>query len=756
MTALARLFLFAALLFAAPAWSQTNAAKGAPPLSDEQIKAVTELLKDDTQRADFLRKLDALSKAQAAVAPANPEAIDPDTPFGLLGDFVAKLHRSIIQISTALTGAVIALADLPLLWGWIKAQASDPGLLDRWVSLIWKVGAVLVAGWAAEWVVVRLTAPWRRRVETMTARFWYGRLGLLGMRASFDVVAIAAFAAASTILLPLLEPNFLTRLVALGLINANLLARVLLAAARILMAPGLPSLRPLHIDDESAAYLYIWVRRLVDLGVYGYFGIEALGRVAIGADAALLLVNLLAIVVVTMMIIFILQNSGPVKDWLQERIDAAFKRAAARRTKSLDANDMESPPHPLALNAGWAILRRVADLWHILAIVYLAATLLVWMVRIDGGFGYILRVTLLTALLAVALRICGVGLRRLIDQGFSVGGDLAQRLPGLQARANRYLPLMSGVLHGALYLLALLILAQVWGLDVFAGMSTPIGKRVMSALVSITFVLSAALVTWEIVSALIERYLTEVDAKGNPMPRSARVRTLLPLLRNAFLVVLVVVVSLIVLSELGLNIAPLLAGAGVVGLAIGFGSQTLVRDVITGLFILFEDSIRVGDVVEVAGKSGSVEGITIRAIKLRDVRGTLVTVPFGSVSLVMNMTKDFSFYVFDIAIELGKDLDRVREIVFEIDAALRGDPAIGPTLLAPLEILGIDRFDGAQIILRGRIRTTAGKQWAAGRAFNMLLQARLMAEGIWAAPAAAAPALDQAALLAALAPPKKA
>ena len=220
-------------------------------------------------------------------------------------------------------------------------------------------------------------------------------------------------------------------------------------------------------------------------------------------------------------------------------------------------------------------------------------------------------------------------------------------------------------------------------------------------------------------------------------------------------VVLVVVVSLIVLSELGLNIAPLLAGAGVVGLAIGFGSQTLVRDVITGLFILFEDSIRVGDVVEVAGKSGSVEGITIRAIKLRDVRGTLVTVPFGSVSLVMNMTKDFSFYVFDIAIELGKDLDRVREIVFEIDAALREDPAIGPTLLAPLEILGIDRFDGAQVILRGRIRTIAGKQWAAGRAFNMLLQARLMAEGIWAAPAVA-PALDPAALMAALTPPRQA
>ena len=738
------ILLFVALLgmssgLPAPASGQ-EAAKPALALTAEQMQAVTTLLKDEAQRTDFLKKLEALGAAQTAVAPANPEGIDPATPFGLLGGFVSNLQRSVLQISGALTSAVVVLADLPHLVTWMKAQANDPVALNRWISLIWKVSAVLAAGWLAEFFVVRALAVWRRRVEALSAERWFGRLGLLAARASFDLVAIAAFAAASMVLLPLLEPNFITRLVALGLINANILARILLATARVLLAPGLASLRPIKIDDETAAYLYVWVRRIVDFSVYGYFGIEALGRVAISVEATLLMMNLLAIIVVTMLIIFILQNSQQVQNWLRDRISAASERTGGV-TGAAGAT-------------GWALLRRIADLWHFLAIGYLVATLLVWMVQIDGGFGYILRVTLLTALLGVGLRFAGIGLRHLIQQGFSVGGDLSTRLPGLQARANRYLPLMSAVLHGALYLLAALIFAQVWGVDVFAGMASPVGKRVLSALVSISFVLGVALIAWELVSALIERYLTEVDSKGKPMPRSARVRTLLPLMRNAFLVVLVVVVSLIVLSELGLNIAPLLAGAGVVGLAIGFGSQQLVRDVITGLFILFEDSIRVGDVVEVAGKSGTVEGITIRAIKLRDVRGTLVTVPFGSVSLVMNMTKDFSFYVFDIAIELGKDLDRVREIVFEIDTALRADTTIGPTLLAPLEILGIDRFDGSQIILRGRIRTIAGKQWAAGRAFNMLLQSRLMAEGIWAAPAAVAPAVDQAALVAALSAPR--
>jgi hypothetical protein len=155
-------------------------------------------------------------------------------------------------------------------------------------------------------------------------------------------------------------------------------------------------------------------------------------------------------------------------------------------------------------------------------------------------------------------------------------------------------------------------------------------------------------------------YLTGTDRYGTRIERSARVRTLLPLLRNAVMVLLITVVSLVTLSEFGVNIAPLLAGAGVIGLAIGFGSQTLVKDVITGLFILFEDTISVGDVVDVGnGHSGLVGAITIRTIKLRDMAGGVHSIPFSQVNSVLNMTKDFSYYVLDIAVAHGEDPDRV-------------------------------------------------------------------------------------------------
>lgn len=197
-----------------------------------------------------------------------------------------------------------------------------------------------------------------------------------------------------------------------------------------------------------------------------------------------------------------------------------------------------------------------------------------------------------------------------------------------------------------------------------------------------------------------------------------RLRTFLPLLRNVLFIVLVVVVTLVVLSEIGVNITPLLAGAGVVGLAIGFGSQALVRDVITGLFILFEDTINVGDIVEVAGSSGVVEGITIRTIRLRDVRGNLHTIPFGAVGSVKNMTKDFAYYLFDVGVTRADQIGSAIEALDAVDKEMRADKAYQAEILAPLEDPKVDSFTGSGLVLRTRVKTVAGRQWAVGREYN--------------------------------------
>jgi small conductance mechanosensitive channel len=183
-------------------------------------------------------------------------------------------------------------------------------------------------------------------------------------------------------------------------------------------------------------------------------------------------------------------------------------------------------------------------------------------------------------------------------------------------------------------------------------------------------------------------------------------------------IVILVFVALNVLTEIGVNVAPLIAGAGVIGLAVGFGSQTLVRDVITGAFLLFEDAMAVGDVVSVGGLSGVVEQLSIRSIKLRAQDGSVHIIPFSAVTTVTNMTRDFSFAVLDVSVAYREDTDRVSTVLREIAAEIRADPKLGPQIRDDIEILGVERLADSGVLIRARIKTDPLARWSVAREFN--------------------------------------
>jgi small conductance mechanosensitive channel len=211
---------------------------------------------------------------------------------------------------------------------------------------------------------------------------------------------------------------------------------------------------------------------------------------------------------------------------------------------------------------------------------------------------------------------------------------------------------------------------------------------------------------------------------------SARVRTLLPLLRTIIVVTLVIMVGLVVLSQIGINITPLLAGAGVIGVAIGFGSQKLVQDVINGMFILAEDTISVGDVVNLDGRGGLVENMTIRYIRLRDFDGSVWTIPFSEVKAVLNMTKDYSRYVLNVEVAYKEDVDRVIEVLKQLGAEMQKDPEYASLILEPIEVVGLDSFGDSSMVIKARITTLPIKQWSVGREFNRRLKKRFDEMGI--------------------------
>ncbi|WP_096704597.1 mechanosensitive ion channel domain-containing protein [Magnetospirillum sp. 15-1] len=298
-------------------------------------------------------------------------------------------------------------------------------------------------------------------------------------------------------------------------------------------------------------------------------------------------------------------------------------------------------------------------------------------------------------------------------------------------RIRQRLGWLRRILLGGLGAAVGLMTIQTLGLyNVLAVVGSEWGRRILSGVVNIILVLALAVVFWEMLRAVIERYLAATDADGNQLQRSGRVRTLLPLVRNAAFVLLVVMVGLIVLSELGVNIAPLLAGAGVLGIAIGFGSQKLVQDIITGAFILFEDTIAVGDAVKVGEHVGTVEAISIRAIKIRDGNGSLHTVPFGAVSTVINSSRGFNYAAIDIPVAYAVETDKATQVIVDLGTEMRADPKWDAMMIDPLEVQGVERFDAASVILRVRIKTTPGDRMTLIREFNRRLKQRFDAAGI--------------------------
>ncbi len=234
--------------------------------------------------------------------------------------------------------------------------------------------------------------------------------------------------------------------------------------------------------------------------------------------------------------------------------------------------------------------------------------------------------------------------------------------------------------------------------------------------------------------ALLKRAVAKLRSiYEGALPSPAQIKrayTLTHIVRDVARIVIFFVGAMMILSEVGIDLKPLLAAAGLGGLAIGFGAQSLVKDLISGFFILLENSVRVGDVVEVAGVSGVVEEIELRTIKLRDLSGNVHVVPNGVIDKVKNMTKDYSYYVFDIGVAYREDMDEVMAVLKEIAAELQADSAFGTDILEPLEMLGVDQFADSAVIIKCRIKTVPIKQWRIGREMNRRIKITFDAKGI--------------------------
>ncbi|MEP9350051.1 mechanosensitive ion channel domain-containing protein [Xanthobacter sp. KR7-225] len=682
--------------FAAPAATPPAAAPGAsdsaapattlPETLRADIRDLVATLKDDAARAAFVARLSALVAADRAA----PEAPVRD-------DWLAGATSALGAFSGSVLGLAADVEKVPGQLGRLFSSLSDPFVIERIAWAVGVVAAVLVAALLAEWAVKGLLAGARRAVEARGGGSFASRLLLLCVRTVLDTLPIVAFAAAAFGVLAVVDLNFLVRLAVVTVVNANVLARAIIAAGRAVLAPDAARLRLLPLDDESAAYGFLWVRRFTHAAIYGYFLLRTAWILGLSFAAYSLLGDLLALIVAGMAVVFILQ----------------IRASVARRLRALAAP-----------SDGVARLRnQVADFWHLLAIAYVTAAYVVWVTDFEGGFAFLARATLLSVLALAAARLILFALHRVFGTVFRLAPEIKQKYPLLELRANRYLPALRQAGNAVVAAFTIIALLEIWGAQPFAWFASTGGQALLSRGISILIVLVAAFATWELGAAFAER----MSARN---PASTRLKTLVPFMMNGLRVIIITIAGLIVLSEFGVNIAPLLAGAGVLGLAIGFGAQTLVKDVITGIFILMEDTLSVGDVVEVGAHAGLVEKITIRTVHLRDFDGNVHSLPFGEVQTIKNMSKHFAYAVVDVSVAYRENVDEALAVMAEVARDMAENGPLADTIIGPFEVVGVEGLKESSVWLRGRFKTRPLGQWNVKREFYRRIKAAFDAQGI--------------------------
>jgi len=478
---------------------------------------------------------------------------------------------------------------------------------------------------------------------------------------------------------------------------ALFLQRLVLGGVTALLAPEGPSWRLLPASDGTAAYLSLWSQRFVLVWVWGEALAQAAEALALGADASALLSNLYRFILLLQALVLVSQQRDRVRSLLSAR---------------------EPEDAAGAVRFAIAACNVVAARWHFVAIPYLIAFFAVWSTGSQVGLNYLLRATALTALvLAVAAalsRLVRLGTKRL----FAVSERLKTLVPGIEERANRYTPVISGAMRALIWVGAFLFVLDAWGVPSLDILFSNAGIRFIGGLAGIAITLAVATGAIEACRAAIDHFLSgRRDARGEPILPTPQQRTLLPLGFSVVKWAAISIAGIIILDNLGVNIAPVLAGAGILGLAVGFGAQSLVKDIITGVFLLLENNIAVGDVVKVKDIGGLVEGFNLRSVRLRDYDGNVHVIPNGAIDVVTNYTKEYSRAVFDIGVAYRENVDEVIEVIRQVGEEMRAEPEWADAILEPVEIAGLDRFADSAVVIRGRFKTKPIKQWSVRREF---------------------------------------
>lgn len=674
-----------------------------------------------------LTKAPASSSAPFVPAPRNPT----------MGAGANLLEAATIQIdalSRRFASSFGSLSDLTKVVQWARHLLANPWRRGRAGDVLAKLAGLIAMASLAGFVVRRKTERLLRHLarmaplaedrddtpdpmeaaeagesESMPQRHLLSHLLRLIpfalARFLLDLLPVGAFLGVGYLILgTVLGATHVTRPAGLAVMGVMAAGRVGWCVMRLIVSPGEPRLRLLAVSDQGAVELTRWTNLILLVMVAGV-GFTAFARLfGLPYEAVSALQKLIALAVHLMLIAAVLRARRPVAQWLR----------GGRAVHGLTA--------PLR---NW-----LAAIWVPVAIIWIAAMWLVRDIAQQEGLLPLLRDAALSVLVLIAARllyILGLGS---LERAIRVAPEWDNRLPGICGRLRHYAAAIRLVFRLMLAVAGLLLLLHIWGWD--GGhflLASSWARPLLAIACNILAVLALGALSWELCNLWLYQHLVRLEAMGADS-RAIRLRTVMPIARTASLVVLLVVVGLVVLSQIGINVGPLLAGAGIAGIAIGFGSQKLVQDVITGLFLLLDNAIQVGDSVTAAGLTGTVEHLTLRSLQLRGFDGALHFIPFSAVTWVSNFNRGKALASWRFEFPAQTDLDQITALLTRAGEALQQNQAIAPLLLGALSINGLEDITGDKLVVSASLPCLpAGKDKVAYE-FRSLLLGDLRAAGI--------------------------
>jgi small-conductance mechanosensitive channel/tryptophan-rich sensory protein len=635
----------------------------------------------------------------AAPAPAKK----PHTP-----TMLSRVFAQIELAGTNIARDFRSLTDLPALSAWLDARFSDAAERDAfnqgglWIALIFAITIgidVLLL-----WVLRRRSAPTPDDVapaaDSSRLRYTLRRLAV-----RFGPIFGATLAGNAALAFVAEWP--VARTVAFGIVNTYVAVRLMLAlldefvraeAATPAVASPLLATRARQLPG-GLRWLLIGIVIVVALQLLSGDITEELGAPDSIQEA---LAKCIALVAHVLAILIVLVSRRTVSGWIQQRSRPGTYWAA--------------------------VTEALAAIWPTVAICAIAGSWLVWALDIPDAYREIVRVMVATVAVLLLSRFIG----NLLVGGFNrrIGGYASAPVGSFGARLFAYRNGARLILQMLLVVATLIALTEAWGLPSLAwfGDGHP-GHRFAALALQLLILAIIGIVCWEAADLAFERRVSSLtDATSRS--RATRLRTLQPIIRFALLVLIGLVVVMTALNAIGINVGPLLAGAGIFGVALGFGSQKLVQDFITGIFLLVEDAMDVGDWVTLAGVSGTVEHISIRSIRLRGGDGSVYLIPFSSVTSVNNTNRGLGNAAVSVNIDPSEDTDRVSALLVDIAQEMRKEPAFAAGMQSDLQLWGVDKVDGSMITISGQIVCTDAGRWGVQREFNRRMKLCFDREGI--------------------------